>query len=73
MIIIHRTYDLQQAQIMVSFLRANDINATLLDAEMASTLPLASRGVRIAVDDDQASGARQLLREKGVELDQQDN
>ena len=68
MIVIHRTYDLQGARIMVSYLQANDINAALLDSEMANTLAFVGRGVRIAVDENQAPRARQLLSDKGVEL-----
>ena len=66
--VIHRTYDVQTAKIIVGFLTANNIDAWLLDSETSTTLPIVSGGVRIAVDDDQADRAISLLNERGANL-----
>ncbi len=59
---------MMSARIMVSYLQANDVVATLLDGEM-STMASVVGGVRIAVAEEQEPKARQLLLDKGVDLD----
>lgn len=57
--VIHRTYNVNQAQIIVGYLQSNDIDACLLDAATSGALP--GVGVRIAVPEDQESRAKWLL------------
>lgn len=65
--VILRTHAIQEARIIVGFLRANGVDAALLDGETFSTLPVVG-GVRVAVDEDQAHKARLLLEERGTDL-----
>lgn len=58
--VIMRTHNLQEAKIIVSFLRAHDIDAALLDDAFSSVLPVAG-GSRIAVPDEQEAEAITLL------------
>lgn len=58
--VIKRTTDQQEAKIIVSFLRAHEIDAELLDGAINSVLPMPG-GVRIAVPDDQEAEALTLL------------
>ena len=62
MVILERTHDITGARIKVSYLRAYDIDAQLLDAEITTTFPVVG-GVRIAVPDEQEDKARRLLDE----------
>ena len=70
MIILKRTYHHFQGQVIVSFLRANDIDAVLLDAQMSLALLGAVGGVRIGVPDGQEARAHQLLDEHEANLRQ---
>ena len=58
--VIKKTHNLEEANIIVSFLISHGIDAQLLDAAVNSVLPMPG-GVRIAVADDQESEARTLL------------
>ncbi|MFQ5562916.1 MAG: putative signal transducing protein [Parvularculaceae bacterium] len=58
--VIKRTHNLQEAKIIVGFLRAHDVEAELLDGAISSILPVAM-GVRIAVPDEQEAEAVTLL------------
>jgi len=59
--VIRRTHNQQEARIIVSFLRAHDIDAELLDGAINSVLPMPG-GVRVAVPDGQESEALTLLQ-----------
>lgn len=59
--VIKRTHNQQEAKIIVSFLKAHDIEAELLDGAINSVLPMPG-GVRIAVPDDQEAEAVTLLK-----------
>ena len=62
--VIKRTHNQQEAKIIVGFLRANDIEAEILDGAMNSVLPIGvTGGVRIAVPEDQFPKAMSLLNE----------
>ena len=58
--VIKRTHNQQEAKIIVGYLRANDIDAEILDGAMSSVLPIAG-GVRIAVPEEQEVQAKMLL------------
>ena len=60
--VILRTHVQHQAKVIVSFLRANDIDAHLLDGETSTLLPVVG-GVRVAVPDEQEAKALALLDE----------
>jgi len=62
--IIKRTHNQEEAKIIVSFLRAHDIDAELLDGAINSVLPMPG-GVRVAVPDDQEQEALTLLNNAG--------
>lgn len=59
--VIKRTHNQQEAKIIVSFLKAHDIDAELLDGAINSVLPMPG-GVRIAVSDEQEAEAITLLK-----------
>ena len=61
--VIKRTHNQQEAKIIVGFLRANDIEAEILDGAISSVLPIVAGGVRIAVDEEQEGKALLLLAE----------
>lgn len=61
--IIKRTHNQQEAKIIVSYLRAHDVEADLLDGNINSMLPIVPGGVRIAVPDDQEARAIRLLED----------
>lgn len=63
MAIIERTHNIVRAQVVVSFLQAQGLNARLLDAETTTMIPFVTGGVRIAVPDDEENQARRLLNE----------
>lgn len=63
MIVIKRTHNQQEAKIIVGYLNARGVEATLLDGEFSSVLPVAAGGVRIAVPEDQEAQARTLLHD----------
>jgi len=60
--VIRRTHDISQAQVIVSYLQANGVDARLLDAETSRLLPVVG-GVRISVPEDQEARAESLLAE----------
>ncbi len=68
MIVIHRTYDIQHARILVSFLQANGVDAILLDDATASVMPFVTKGVRIAVEEGMEDQALRLIEEQGVDV-----
>ncbi len=59
--VIKRTRNQQEANIIVGFLNAHDIDAELLDGAINSVLPVLPGGVRIAVPDEQEAEALTLL------------
>lgn len=58
---IKRIKDQQEAKIIISYLRANGIDAEILDGAINSVLPVMPGGVRIAVPEHQESEAIGLL------------
>lgn len=58
--VIERMRDVNRAQIIVGYLRANGVDARLLDAEMSRIIPGVG-GVRIAVPEDEENRAKWLL------------
>ena len=66
--IIRRVVDLNEANIIVGFLRANDIDARALDGATHSLIPT-SYGIRIAVADKDELRAQELLNTINADME----
>jgi hypothetical protein len=60
-VVIFRTFDLAEAQLLRSRLEAAGLDATVTHENSAANLDVPGGGVRVVVPEDQAAEARELI------------
>jgi hypothetical protein len=66
-VVVFRTFDLGEAQLIRSRLEAAGIDATLTHENSATNMDVTSGGVRLVVRPEQADEARELIESGGNE------